>query len=85
MKVNGCDPVFPTNPQHDHYSGIPVRLEIAARILAAMNSSMEIVEASERLSQASGNSDNNFLAMAALAQADELIELHNKTCVEVTA
>lgn len=76
MKVNGNDPQFAQRDFEGRgyiHASMPIRLEIAARILAAKPAAFPYGE---------GYREENRLVScrAALQWADDLIAAHNETC-----
>ncbi len=75
MEVNGNDPTF--TGELDQQTGrpagsnIPIRLEIASRILAGIAGNSEIIQAS--------NGNGDVLVKRSLSLADALIEAHNRS------
>ena len=69
MKINPNDPAYP-NPGvpgvYQDYPGIPIRLEIAARVMAGFAADPNVT------------SGPDLLASAALTWADALIAAYNK-------
>ncbi len=78
MKVDKNGPAFPFPASYDHHvcTGIPLRLELAARLLAADLSSRN---ADEWISLPRGAAE---MCDAMLDFADTLIDRHNATCGE---
>jgi len=81
MKVNGNDPIFETDPEGHRVgsytpttqSNIPIRLEIASRILGD-------IYIERRASLDAGVIDMDDISEVAIRRADSLIEAHNRTC-----
>lgn len=75
MRVN------PSQPTFGNYGGVPLRLEIAARIVQAWNSDPKNLKASLGAgSEWLSSEDVNFICIRSLKWADSLIQCHNETC-----
>jgi hypothetical protein len=72
-KVNGNDPAHPAHPEAHWFSGMPIRLEIASRILAGMG----VNAFQDGITQKEFETTS---VQSALRYADALIAEHNATC-----
>lgn len=77
MKIDRNDPAhsIPASGGYDVWGGIPLRLEIASRILAGALANPEFTQDFNRKS-------DDEIAKRILSAADALIEAHNQTYQE---